>query len=186
MHSVFACRPLVQRRCQRLYRNAAGIQDVDLFVCPLHCRKAPSAGGTCFCFCSALHLTRFSTPRPPFAVPCLSRRPCVRACVRVFMCVRVVPPVFLVCCLSVWVWQCGDQTIAMRGLAGPAKEGTRGRGVGDEPPRHPGLRASRSEDQQWLEKGPQSSPDTNMLGNDFSRDTSLELMHRLGAGAAGA
>ena len=26
-------------------------------VYPLHCRKAPSAGGTSFCFCSALHLT---------------------------------------------------------------------------------------------------------------------------------
>ena len=93
MHSVFACRPLVQRRCQRLYPNAAEIQDVDHLVCLLHCRKAPSAGGTCFCFCSALHLTRPSTLRPPFAVPCFSRRPCV--CTRVLDGVpiqQMVPP----------------------------------------------------------------------------------------------
>ena len=64
MHSVFACRPLVQRCCQRLHRNAAGIPDVDHIACPLHCSKAPSAGGTCFCFCSALHLTRSSTRGP--------------------------------------------------------------------------------------------------------------------------
>jgi hypothetical protein len=36
-------------------------------------RKAPSAGGTCYCFCSALHLTRSSTSKPPFSVPCLPR-----------------------------------------------------------------------------------------------------------------
>ena len=93
MHSVFACRPLVQRRCQRLYPNATGIQSVDHLVCLLHCRKAPSAGGTCFFFCSALHLTRPSTLRPPFAVPCFSRRPCV--CTRVLDGVpiqQMVPP----------------------------------------------------------------------------------------------
>ena len=38
----------------------------------LRCRKAPSAGGAC-CFCSALHLTRSSTLRMPFAVPCGQR-----------------------------------------------------------------------------------------------------------------
>ena len=52
----------------------------ECLLCPLHCRNAPSAGGTCICFCSALHL-RSSTPRPLIAVPCLSRRPCVCVCV---------------------------------------------------------------------------------------------------------
>ena len=59
----------------------------DTCLLSLRRRKAPSAGGTC-CFCSAFHLTRSSTLRPPLAVPCLSRRPCVCVCtcVGVFLC----------------------------------------------------------------------------------------------------
>ena len=51
-------------------------------------RKAPSAGGTCYCFCSALHVTRSSTSRPVFSVLCLSPK-CVCVCVCVYVCVCV-------------------------------------------------------------------------------------------------
>ena len=44
-HFVFAYRPLVQRHCQRLYRNAAGMQDVvPLSVLPTAERRLVQAG----------------------------------------------------------------------------------------------------------------------------------------------
>ena len=63
------------RCCQRLYPTSGGRNGTNC-LCSSHYRKAPSAGGAC-CICSALHLTRSSTLRPPFAVPCLLHRPCV-------------------------------------------------------------------------------------------------------------
>ena len=59
-------------------------------------RKAPSAGGTCYCFCSALHLTRSSTSRPVFSVLCLSPK-CVCVCVAVVVLVRHLLPLPIDC-----------------------------------------------------------------------------------------
>ena len=131
---------MVQQRCQRLYRIAAGIQDVYHFVCPSHCREAPSAGGTCFCFCSALHLMRFSTPRPPCRLCvcvclCLGVTVCVRVCLFVFdddSGIRNLSCVCLLCncvfaCLCLFVSVCGahysswsiPETIYPDGTMGP-------------------------------------------------------------------
>ena len=76
-HQCFSClQASGGDRWQRLY-STSGTWSGTVLLCPLHCRKAPSAGGTGFCLCSALHLTRCSALRPAFVVPCLSRRPCV-------------------------------------------------------------------------------------------------------------
>ena len=75
------CRPLAELRyaargCTRLWDGGAG--PIALVLCTAQRRLVQAGHASAF----VLHLTRSSTLRPPFAVPCLSRQPCVWVCFR--------------------------------------------------------------------------------------------------------
>ena len=61
--ALFCCRPLVQRRCQRLYR-VLGSSCCQAPLLSLHCIKVPSAACE-HVFVLTLQLTRLITFRPP-------------------------------------------------------------------------------------------------------------------------